>query len=92
MERTAHRHKHLHRNNDYDLSADLERIKAALADASYDVKGKAGEIFNESLENVKQRSSDLQDNMANYVSEKPLKSLSFALISGLILGFLLHKK
>ncbi|MBV9575151.1 MAG: hypothetical protein JO149_00835 [Gammaproteobacteria bacterium] len=92
MERTTHRHnRHAHRN-DFDLSADLEKIKTALADATYDVRGRAGEIFNESIENVKQKSTDIQGEMETYVTEKPFKSLGIAVLSGFLLGFLFHKK
>lgn len=90
MEKTTHKNRHSHRD-EYDLSADLERIKSALMDASSDVKGKATEILNESVENVKQKSEDLQGTVADYVAEKPFKSLGIAILSGIIIGYLLHK-
>ena len=89
MERTTHRHRN--NRNHYDLSADLERIKAALADASYDVKGRANEILNESMDNMKQTSTDLQNNVTDYIAEKPLKSMGLAILSGIVIGYLLRK-
>ena len=89
MDRSTHRHRNA--RNEYDLSADLERIKAALAEASYDVKGRASEILNESMDNVKKTSSDVQNNVADYVAEQPFKSLGLAIVSGIIIGYLLHK-
>lgn len=89
MDKTTHRHRH--GRTEYDLYADLERIKAALAEASYDVKGRASEILNESTQHVKQTSSDLQEGVANYVAEKPFKSIGLAILSGIVIGFLLRK-
>lgn len=73
-----------HRNNDYDINEDLARIKDALADAAYDVRGKAGEM-------LKDKSNDFQESVTNYASEKPFKTIGIALLAGVVLGFLLKK-
>ena len=40
--RAHHKHKH-----DHDLYADVEKIKAALKEATQDIKGKAAEIVSD---------------------------------------------
>ncbi len=87
---TTLKHKHSHQNN-YDLSADVEKIKAALLDATLDVKGKAGEIFSDSIDGVKEQSQLVRANMADYVSEKPFRSLGVTLLAGIVIGYLIHK-
>lgn len=79
-----------HSNSDYDIYGDIENIKAALSAASRDVKGKASEVIAQSLENIREKSSVAQENVADYVSEKPLKAVGISLFAGLILGYLLN--
>jgi ElaB/YqjD/DUF883 family membrane-anchored ribosome-binding protein len=83
------KHKHHH---DYDLYDDLEKIKAAIADATRDVKGKTNQLIAQSIDNVKEKSTDLQENLGHYVEKKPFKSLGIAVFIGLVVGYLLHKK
>lgn len=93
----GHSHSHSHPGHrghshiEYDLHSDLERIKKALSDASYDVQGRANEMFNESKQHIKQTSSDLQDGIAGYIAEQPFKSMGLAILSGIVIGFLLRK-
>lgn len=84
-------HRH-HSKHSYDLYDDLEKIKDALADASDDVRLKAKELFLQSIENAKERSAEIKEDVSDYVGDKPFKSLGFALISGLLIGFLLRRK
>lgn len=79
-----------HKSN-YDLSADLGKIKKALVEASLDVKGRAGEILSDSTENMKNKSDDLQNNITKYITKKPFKSISIAIVSGLVIGFLFRR-
>ena len=83
------KHKHLHSN--YDLEADLEKIKNAFAETASDLKGRTGEFFLNSYEGVKDKSGQLRDNLAEYTAEKPLKSLGIAFAIGLVIGYLIHK-
>ena len=82
-----------HRNGDIDLHDDLQQIKKVLAATARDFKGKTAEIFNQSLENVKdrvkERTTDMQENSADYIAERPFMSVGVALLSGLCLGYLL---
>ena len=75
----------------YDLQEDLEKIKDAFVGASRDVKGRAGEILSDSLDSVKNKSNELQGNVANYAADKPFKALGLAAIIGLAMGYLLRK-
>lgn len=93
MYRNQAKHKNTTaRQNDYDLYSDLMRIKDAFSDTAKNMRGRATDSINQSFENVKTKSHDLQDNMANYAKEKPLKSLGIALLAGVVIGFLLHRK
>lgn len=88
MATAKHRSRH---HNNYDLYADLEKIKNAFADTAYDMRGKTGEMFSESLEGVKDRSLQMRDGIVDYTSEKPFKSLGIALLAGVAIGWLLRK-
>lgn len=79
------------RHAEYDIQSDLERLKGALFDTTYDVRGKAGQVLSDSYETLKNKSTDMQENVAEYVAEKPFKSLGIALLSGVVIGFFLRK-
>ena len=79
------------RNHEYDLQADLERIKTAITDAAFDVKGKAGAAFYETLDNARERSVDLRDNVGNYAKERPFKTMGISMLTGILIGYWLHK-
>ena len=91
MEGVMQRARHNNRHSAYDLQADLDNIKEALTTASYDVKGRAGEIFNHSLQNVRDASGDITDSVGEYISHKPFKSLGVAVLLGVVLGFTLRR-
>ena len=82
--------KNSHHKN-YDLYDDLSKIKAAIAEATSDAKGRANELLYQSIENVKDKSEDVQNNISEYVAEKPLKSIGFALLAGFIVGYLIKR-
>jgi ElaB/YqjD/DUF883 family membrane-anchored ribosome-binding protein len=69
---------------EYDLYADLEKIKSAIADIAEDVRGKTGEIIDE----VKEKGAVVQENVCDYVGEKPLKSIGMAVLTGVVIGWL----
>jgi ElaB/YqjD/DUF883 family membrane-anchored ribosome-binding protein len=70
----------------HDLYQDLIKIKDALADTTEGLKGKAGNLVSELLENFQGRGSDLQDEIVEYVTDKPLKSLGFAVLLGIVVS------
>ena len=80
-----------HTSTNHDLHRDLAKIKAALAEATYDLKGKAGEMLYDSMDDIKEHSSEMKDTLANYAAEKPFKTLGIAVLVGVALGFLLKK-
>jgi len=87
-------HKLTVKNNahsEYDLYNDLQNIKAALKEASKDVRGKANELLSESYDELEETSAALKDNAQDYISKKPFKSIGVAAIAGFILGYFTHK-
>ncbi len=89
MSATKHRSSN-HRSN-FDLYDDVEKIKQSLRDATYDVKGKAGEIFENTMEAASEKREEIQEKMSGYLTEKPLKSLGIAMLAGLVIGYFIHK-
>lgn len=81
-----------YRSNNYDLSSDIEKIKDAFAKTAQDVKGKTTEVFTQSFEDVKDKSSDIKDNMETYMSERPFKTLLVGMLSGAFLGAIMRRK
>lgn len=79
-------------NGKYDLSGDLKNIKVALANVTRDARGKAEEAMYQSLDDVKKRSARIQKNVNNYIIDQPVKSLSFAMLAGIIMGYFLHRR
>ncbi len=74
-----------------DLYGDLQKIKAMLAQTTSDARHQASDYIEQSFENVKDKSMELQDSVTNYVAEKPLRSLGFAMLAGIAIGFLIKK-
>ena len=87
MYKTTARKKH----SEYDLYDDLEKIKAALSDTAGDVKGRASEMISQSFEDVKDKSNRLQKEVGGYLAERPIKTLGLTLLTGVIIGYLIHK-
>jgi len=80
------------RTPDFDLSGDIAKIRDAFSDTAKDVRGKASEVFSQSMENMKDRSADIKENMETYVAEKPFKSLLLAMLSGVLIGGALMRR
>lgn len=91
MHKDTTKHKHHNSHSSDVLSADLQKIKAALANASHDMKGITSDLLAQSVEDMKARSAKIQDNMTDYVAEKPMKSLGIALLAGIAIGYLIHR-
>ncbi len=82
--------RHNNRNH-YDLTTDVERIKAALFDTTQDLKGRAGEVITDSMNSVKNQTNEARDNLADYTAQKPFKALGIALVTGIVIGFLIRR-
>jgi ElaB/YqjD/DUF883 family membrane-anchored ribosome-binding protein len=80
-----------HRNHYNDLYDDVEKIKASLLEATRDMKGKAAEVLADSYEGMREQTAEAKDNAANYIAEKPFKSLGIALAIGFAIGYILRK-
>lgn len=76
------------RQTNDDLREDLEKIKAALAEVSAEVKSRAGEILIHSLTD---KLHEMQDRVAEYAVKKPFRSLGIAAGLGFVIGFLWRK-
>lgn len=81
------------RNKSRDMiKKDLARLKTDLALSAKEMRGHARGALNESLENMRERTNELQGNVAEYVGEKPFKSLGIAMLSGFILAVAMRRK
>ncbi len=99
--------KDIHKNDNSknDLYADLQKIKEkasetrdAISQAASDAKGRAHDILEQSLSDmkekfagVKEKSADFQENIVTYVQENPVKTIGFAVLAGVLLSQLLRK-
>jgi len=79
------------RHKEYDLYDDVEKIKAALAHAATDVRGKAGEMIQDSVQNVTDKADEARESVVHYTTKNPFKSLGIALLVGVSIGFLMRK-
>lgn len=75
-----------------ELYHDVEKIKAALSEATSHAKHRASDLLSQSRENMKEKSDQLQENLSHYAGEKPIKALGIALLTGIVIGYFLHKK
>ena len=66
----------------------LGEAKNKAAGYAGDVKGKANEYVDEG----KQKDAKVEDQVENYIREKPLKSVLIAAGAGVLLGFLLSRR
>jgi ElaB/YqjD/DUF883 family membrane-anchored ribosome-binding protein len=89
MHKTAIRQRK--NNSNYDLQDDLERIKAAILDATFDAKSRTNELLAQSWDDLKEKSMDVRENVTNFASKKPYKTAGIALLTGLLIGYFIHK-
>src|SRR5580658_8847657 len=75
-----------------DLYKDLDGIKAAIAIAGQDMQGKASELFYQSVEDAKEKTAGIKNDVEDYLARKSLKSVGLAFLGGIIVGFFLHKR
>lgn len=76
---------------DVDLREDILRVKEALAQTANDVREKAEELFHRSVQDAKEKSNDIEENVVAYVKEHPLKTIGYSVLAGVILAKLLQK-
>jgi ElaB/YqjD/DUF883 family membrane-anchored ribosome-binding protein len=85
--------KHRVRKNhdDFDLYGDVAKIKAAIQDASSDVKNKTNQMFTDSIDNIKDQASSTKDYVEEIIDEKPFKAVGISLLVGMAIGYFLKK-
>jgi ElaB/YqjD/DUF883 family membrane-anchored ribosome-binding protein len=91
MYKTPTRQKRKHHQHTYNLYNNLEEIREALADVSNDVKNKANSILSDSVDNVREASSTVEDEVTTYVAGRPLKSVGIAIAAGIVIGYFLRR-
>lgn len=79
-------------NGRYNLNHDISKIKAAVGEATKHAKGQATKVIYDSYDNIKEKSTDMQDQVIAYTKKKPFKSLGIAVLTGFILGIFLLRK
>lgn len=75
----------------YNITNDVEKLKAALFDTTHDIRGRAGEMLIDSVSSVKDHTIAVKDNLADYTARKPFKALGIALTAGVVLGLLIKR-
>ncbi len=80
------------RKNNHRAYSDLGRVKIALSRVSRNLKHGANHLMRNSLNQARNKSLELQGDLSAYVSRKPLKSLSIALVTGAVIGFFMHHR
>ena len=74
-----------------DIYSDLYKIKNALYDATSNVSDKAGDLLTHRLSDLQDRTTDIEANVVDYVIDKPIKSIGFAILAGVFFGLYLRK-
>lgn len=74
------------RRNHLDIVNDIAKIKNAFADTAHSVKTKTSRAINERIDEVRDR----VDNVAKYTSKHPVKALSTAMFTGLLVGYVIR--
>jgi ElaB/YqjD/DUF883 family membrane-anchored ribosome-binding protein len=80
------------RKSAVDLHDDLDNIKDSLAALTHDFKTRAAEMFANSLDHAKDKTYEIQDDMEEFVGNKPYHSIGAALLVGFVVGFFLRHK
>jgi ElaB/YqjD/DUF883 family membrane-anchored ribosome-binding protein len=89
--KTKTKQRHNGKSSDYDLARDIATMKTAFANIARDLNGKSSELYNDSIENLKEHSDEIQDELSNYATKKPLKTMGITFAAGIVLGYLLRK-
>ncbi len=69
----------------------LKNVKEHLKEAGQILKHEAEDSIDLAVTEVKKRSEQVQHAVTDYVHENPVKSLGWAVLGGVLLGFLLRK-
>jgi ElaB/YqjD/DUF883 family membrane-anchored ribosome-binding protein len=93
--------KHAQKNANYlkdELREDLKRVKetaceacGAIYDTANHAKDTARKVVRNSLDDLQQHSTEIQENVVKYVKENPAKSVCYAILAGLFASHILRK-
>ena len=78
------------------IKNDIAKLKAILALTAKDVRGQATNALSDSYQTVKDtvvdRTTDLHENVSDYVGSKPYKAMALASFLGLACGLVMRRK
>ena len=73
------------------LASDCQKIQNAFADTAVDVTDMAEDMCNLTADNLKDQADDIQQRMTDYAVKNPMRTLSIALVAGLVIGWWLKR-
>lgn len=82
---------------DDNIQSDLQRVKDkaretrdALSQTATDVKSKATEALSQSIQEARDKTEVLQEDVIEYVQANPLKAVGISLLAGAVIALLLR--
>ncbi|EKD54091.1 MAG: hypothetical protein ACD_60C00125G0015 [uncultured bacterium] len=84
-------HRSITRSKRTNFYTDIALIKNALSRAKSHMAKRATKALSGTLDNVKEKTDLLQENITDYVVHKPIKSLGLAVLMGTVIGYFIHK-
>lgn len=74
-----------------DIVEDIEKVRDALAQVAHDVKNKAESLVNNSINDAKSKTANLEETARDYMKEHPVKVIAFSVIAGMLISKILRK-
>jgi len=73
------------------LEEDWRKIKCVFSDTAEDVSDIAEDLYDNTVNTVKSKTSGIQESLTNYTETKPLHALGYALLAGIVIGYWLKR-
>ncbi|HTM63435.1 MAG TPA: hypothetical protein VL360_02900 [Gammaproteobacteria bacterium] len=73
------------------LEEDWRKIKGVFADTAEDVTDMAEDLYDNTVNTVKNKTSGIQESLTNYTEKQPLQALGYALLAGIVIGYWLKR-
>lgn len=70
---------------------DLGMIKKAFLETGSDIRGMASDMVSKQVDEMRGRSKKLKNSLQTYTKQKPFKTVGIAVLSGLLLGYFIHR-
>ena len=80
--------EHTHGKNNTQT---VSHLKESFKEVGENIRRETNEKVEHAMSEVRRRSTDVKDAVNGYVQENPAKSLGWALLAGIAIGFLLRK-